>query len=509
VGRVTGALTVAVAMLCLGAAAAGAPALAGGVTVGAVFSSSDGTSLDYFLDPGDSTLTKDGGFNKNDFGSVSKTLTPASGATSPHGSASATASINATVVTFPDNLTSVSATGKISGTAKQNATAGTGPAFVDVPVASSDSSFSIDFSGTGVPMIIAVSGSASNSDADDCTEVDADFSASTQDGELNQSLVVAAKGGDCPSVDGKLSYTGVLTGSGSLNVQVGATVDPEDPGSESYSGSYTVSLSFPFGACTITGTSSAETLNGTSHADVICGMGGADTINGNAGNDVIVGGAGVDTINGGADDDVIHGADGADVIQGGSGDDAIFGELGGDLISDSAGPNFKLSGGDGEDAICGSNQKDTIDGGNGDDFVLGFGGADVITGGMGNDPGLSGEGSASEALVLGCTAPAGSLGTNLGDTISGGAGDDSLNGGPGDDLLKGEAGSDKLRGDAGADTLIGGTRKDVLNGGAGPDTLNACDGVLDTVIGGAAIDTAKIDHGIDDVHADVEIRHNC
>jgi Ca2+-binding RTX toxin-like protein len=509
VGRMTRALTVAVAIFSLAVAAAGTPALAVGGTGGAVVSEGDNTSLDYFLDPGDSTLTKDGGFNKSDFGSVSKTLKPASSATSPHGSASAVASINATLATFPDDLTMVTATGRISGTAKQNATTGTAPALVDVPVASSDSSFSVDFIATGVPMTVSVSGSASNSDADDCTEIDADFSASTQDGSLDQSVVVAAKGGDCPSADGKLGYSGVLTGSGSLSVQLGATVDPEEPGSQSYSGSFTVSLSFPFGACTITGTSSGEPLNGTTHADVICGMGGTDTINGNAGNDVIFGGSSVDTINGGADDDVIHGADGADVIQGGPGDDSIFGEQGNDLISDSAGPNFSLSGGDGDDAICGSNQKDTVDAGNGEDFVLGFGGADIINGGAGNDPALSGDGSAADALAIGCVAPAGSLGTTLGDTISGGTGDDFLEGGPGDDLLKGLAGSDKLEGDAGADTLIGGTRKDVFNGGPGPDTLNACDGVRDTVIGGAGIDTAKIDHGIDDVHADVETRHNC
>ena len=410
-GRMTRALTVAAAILSLAVAAAGTPTLAGGGTGGAVVAEGDNTSLDFFLDPGDSTLTKDGDFNRSDFGSMSKTLKPASAATSSHGNANASASINATIATFPDDLTTVTATGRISGSAKQNTTTGTAPAFVDVPVASSDSSFSIDFSGNGVPMIVSVSGSASNSDADDCTEIDADFSAFTQDGALDQSVVVAAKGGACPAADGKLAYSGVLTGSGSLSVELGATVDPEEPGSETYSGSFTVSLSFPFGFCTITGTSSGESLNGTGNADVICGMGGTDTIHGNAGNDVIFGGSDADTINGGADDDVIHGAAGADVIQGGPGDDSIFGEQGNDLISDSRRSQL-------QPVRRGWRRRDLRlepEGHGGCRQRRGLrpwiGGADLINGGAGNDPGLVGEGSAADALTIGCLVPAGSPGT--------------------------------------------------------------------------------------------------
>src|SRR6185295_18884470 len=51
--------------------------------------------------------------------------------------------------------------------------------------------------------------------------------------------------------------------------------------------------------CTIVGTSSGETLNGTSGADVICGLAGNDTINAGGGNDIICAGVGDDTINGG------------------------------------------------------------------------------------------------------------------------------------------------------------------------------------------------------------------
>ena len=76
--------------------------------------------------------------------------------------------------------------------------------------------------------------------------------------------------------------------------------------------------------------------------------------------------------------------------------------------------------------------------------------------------------------------------------------------------MVGGRGSDKLEGEFGEDTLVGGARKDVLNGGPSNDSIDACDGVLDTVIGGdGSNDRARIDHGVDDVRADVEVRTGC
>ena len=62
------------------------------------------------------------------------------------------------------------------------------------------------------------------------------------------------------------------------------------------------------------------------------------------------------------------------------------------------------------------------------------------------------------------------VGTNFGEVIFGGAGDDRLQGGGGDDLLYGEGGADYLSGGPGNDILNGGSGNDTLDGGAGTDT---------------------------------------
>ena len=311
----------------------------------------------------------------------------------------------------------------------------------------------------------------------------------------------------------EVEHEGYLqTSTGDITFQMAATIEELDPGvhrTDTLRADWTVTLRL-FPACTVPGHPTGETLTGTGGADVICGMGGVDTLNGLGGDDVIFGGDDADTIDGGAGNDVLVGLGGADTIQGGSDDDVIFGGRGNDHISDtdSSGGSNLLSGEDGNDSICGSNQGDVILGGPGDDLILGFGGSDVIAAGDGEDT-VEGEGSATDALAIGCSAPSGAQGTHLDDVIGGGAGDDKLFGGPGPDTIEGNAGSDLLRGEDGADTLIGGTRKDVLNGGDGPDVLNACDGVLDGVIGGPGTDKARIDAGVDNVHTDVEVRKPC
>jgi Ca2+-binding RTX toxin-like protein len=52
------------------------------------------------------------------------------------------------------------------------------------------------------------------------------------------------------------------------------------------------------------------------------------------------------------------------------------------------------------------------------------------------------------------------LGNDLGNVITGGAGNDTLNGAGGDDTLNGNAGNDTLNGDAGNDQLFGGLGND-------------------------------------------------
>jgi Ca2+-binding RTX toxin-like protein len=283
---------------------------------------------------------------------------------------------------------------------------------------------------------------------------------------------------------------------------------------------------------TILGGGGADDIQGGPDGDTIHGGDGIDQIQGGPGEDDIFGEEGCDQVDGGPDGDGIRGGDEAvtpgfcDKLDGGDGDDQIFGEkgtnliLGGDgddtlvggpdsdILLDSHGPTTKMDGGAGRDGICGSPQADVIKGGDGDDILTGNRGQDTISGGIGDDDVSGGVGEfASHGQNL---CPADLSAPDLRDLLDGGPGDDQIHGGDGLDSLKGGAGSDKLEGDEGEDTLIGGPRKDVLNGGTENDVINACDGGLDTVIGGAGpLDRARVDRGIDAVHADVEVRTAC
>lgn len=60
---------------------------------------------------------------------------------------------------------------------------------------------------------------------------------------------------------------------------------------------------------------------------------------------------------------------------------------------------------------------------------------------------------------------------NLGQRLSGGAGNDVLTGGALDDVVSGGAGNDSLSGGAGEDVIIAGTGRDTLTGGDGADVF--------------------------------------
>ena len=82
-------------------------------------------------------------------------------------------------------------------------------------------------------------------------------------------------------------------------------------------------------ACSVTGTSGPDVLEGTPERDFICGRAGDDVVAGLGGDDVLLGGAGADTISGGAGNDVVAGERGADQLRGGPGDDTVNGRDGG------------------------------------------------------------------------------------------------------------------------------------------------------------------------------------
>ena len=102
----------------------------------------------------------------------------------------------------------------------------------------------------------------------------------------------------------------------------------------------------------------------------------------------------------------------------------------------------------------------------------------VLTGGEGDETLLRG-GSAS-------------------DVIDGGAGADLIDAQGGDDTLRGGPGNDKMTGGGGNDSIDGGSGSDTMNGNDGDDTFLAQDDEADAQIsGGANVDTAYIDTGLD------------
>ncbi len=123
-----------------------------------------------------------------------------------------------------------------------------------------------------------------------------------------------------------------------------------------------------------TGTSAANSMNGSNYSDSMAGGGGNDTVYGHDGDDSISGGANDDLIYGQRGDDNITGGTGADTIYGGSGNDIITE----DISSSTANVNV-IYGGLGSDTITGGGNRDTIIGGLDADSLNGGNGADTFT----------------------------------------------------------------------------------------------------------------------------------
>jgi len=146
---------------------------------------------------------------------------------------------------------------------------------------------------------------------------------------------------------------------------------------------------------------------------------------------------------------------------------------------------------DGANKLIGSQTGDDVDLGAGNDVFKGLGGNDVAEGGAGKDRMLGGKGN--DTLDGG--------GGN--DKLLGGKGNDELDGGNGRDKLVGGGGSDTAHGGGGSDRLLGGKShdylygdkgRDMLNGGAGGDFLDG-GGANDNLFGGAADDIFFFERG--------------
>ncbi len=129
-------------------------------------------------------------------------------------------------------------------------------------------------------------------------------------------------------------------------------------------GSSLVTLMFTFDSApvnivynVIVGSSSSNSLNGSSGDDIIFGFGGNDRILANNGDDIVCAGDGSDSPSGGLGDDHILGQNGNDIMLGGPGDDVLSGEAGNDLMFGDYGVDT-LVGGTGGDGFRGGPDTD-------------------------------------------------------------------------------------------------------------------------------------------------------
>ena len=182
------------------------------------------------------------------------------------------------------------------------------------------------------------------------------------------------------------------------------------------------------------GTEEADRLEGDTGDDFLDGMAGDDVMNGRAGDDIIFGREG---------EDVLQGEDGNDMLCSGDDDDIVTGNRGQDFIEGQGGNDF-VSGDYGSDTVNGDEGDDTVIGGRGSDIVIGSEGDDVVFGGILNGLPLDLE----EMTALRDGASLADLNDGLdmrddsmGNTLSGGTGDDDLILGSGD-VASGHSGAD-------------------------------------------------------------------
>lgn len=171
--------------------------------------------------------------------------------------------------------------------------------------------------------------------------------------------------------------------------------------------------------------------------------------------DLALGGSGDDTILGWWGDDHLHGESGDDWIRSDIGIDWVYGGTGNDtLVLGESGNAFGGSGDDRLDIARGSGF-----GGNGNDLILA--GVQIAT--EGHRTASANGGSGADTLV----------GTEAGERLSGGAGDDAIWLDYQVNYQDGRIYLDVAHGDGGNDTIHGGWGREYIYGGTGHDLIHA------------------------------------
>ncbi|MBD8576984.1 putative Ig domain-containing protein [Pseudomonas syringae] len=287
---------------------------------------------------------------------------------------------------------------------------------------------------------------------------------------------------------GKQSLTGVSPTSGIYNIKFTAT----DTAGASAFDVFTVQVNAP--NRTITGTNSADNLEGGSGNDRISGIGGNDYLLGRDGNDRLDGGAGDDTMIGGGGNDtyVISSTNDLIIEDEYEGFDTVESSISWTLknnieslvlLGSSA---INGTGNDSHNIITGNSAINTLIGGGGNDTLDGKGGADKLQGGTGEDTyiidnindviteltnsGIDSVYSAVtytlstnvENLYLTGSSVINAIGNSSNNTLAGNASANTLTGGLGNDRLDGMAGGDKLIGGVGDDVYVIDNTSDVV-----------------------------------------------
>ncbi|MEH2066758.1 MAG: hypothetical protein V7K47_00905 [Nostoc sp.] len=258
----------------------------------------------------------------------------------------------------------------------------------------------------------------------------------------------------------------------------------------------------------IFGSTSADSLVGTSGNDTIVGWAnggnanstsGNDTLNGAGGNDSLAGGTANDSLIGGTGNDTLDGGTGNDTLDGGTGNDTLIGDVGADIFKGSQG-NDSINGGDGTDTADYSQLSQSI--------TLSSVGILQKAGGLGRDQLFKIEKIIANANVANNTIDASQASSGVSITVNLQNQSLAVNNVPGfgtlsftainfdnvigtnaNDIIVGDNQNNQLSGNNGNDSLNGGNGDDTLNGGSGTDSLN----------GGAGNDTYIIDGAVDTI----------
>ena len=212
---------------------------------------------------------------------------------------------------------------------------------------------------------------------------------------------------------------------------------------------------------------------------------GFETILGGSGDDHLVGDAGANEVEGGAGNDVLDGREGDDLLDGGPGADAMTGgsdRRGGDIdtVDYSARTEALLITFHGSVHVRDPEREGVYDGAPGEGDQLRDGVERLLTG-SGND------------RVFGTNAGEFVVAGRGNDRVEGYGGDDVLDGASGNDRLSGGSGNDRLLGDSGRDLLATGAGSNTVLAGAGNDTVEALNRRRDLVRCEAGRDAARAD----------------